>query len=73
MNETCGYCNGTGQIDGRLYDGEGRAIPARKLTCEYCGGAGTCEDGGKLLGAATHTPTAEHARDLTRAGLPPWA
>lgn len=31
--DICGYCNGSGQIDGRLYDSEGRAIPAQRLPC----------------------------------------
>ena len=73
MNTTCGYCNGTGQVDGLLYDSHGGAIPAQKLTCEYCGGSGQCEGGNSLLPSAAHQPDAEHARDLARRGNPAWA
>lgn len=36
----CGYCTGHGVILTRA---------GRLVVCEYCGGEGCCEDGGKLM------------------------
>jgi DnaJ-class molecular chaperone len=49
--ETCGYCDGTGQIDSKPYDNEGREIESVKVQCEYCDGAGECQRGSVLLSA----------------------
>ena len=52
--EPCGYCNGTGRVPGPRYDRDGRRRddwPAM-ITCEYCGGAGGCAEGHKLLPAS---------------------
>lgn len=50
--DTCGFCRGTGLTPGRKYDREGRPTDGPDLIlCEYCCGAGQCEDGGKLLPA----------------------
>lgn len=53
--ETCGYCDGTGQVETRPYDNEGRergsGYPHHRQ-CEYCDGEGVCVQGDSLLPAA---------------------
>jgi len=79
--ERCGYCRGTGQTEVPPYDGMGRAVPARKKVCEYCGGFGACEAGEQLEPLPTAAErleragitAEEHAADLSRAGNPAWA
>jgi hypothetical protein len=70
MNEPCGYCGGRGFILGSMYDAYGyqRFDEPPRVTCEYCGGFGQCEDGGLLLPARE-----PHAPDNPNAGLPSWA
>lgn len=62
MHEECGYC-GSGRVDGRKYDCDGRHRPdwPDRVTCEYCGGSGTCDDGGKLLPAVKRQQTEQQA------------
>lgn len=69
---TCGFCSGRGYVLANAYDQEGRARSEdeRPTTCEYCGGSGQCEDGGKLL-PTRESPPAD-PRDVARRGLPHW-
>lgn len=55
--ELCGFCGGSGRVPGPKYDREGRHRPdwPDRVTCEYCGGSGECEEGGKLLPARRST------------------
>lgn len=73
MMTVCGFCCGRGWVMINSYDREGRARSEqeRRHTCEYCHGAGQCDDGHKLL-PATETPPADPA-DVARRGLPAWA
>lgn len=49
--ETCGYCEGSGLVNGPAYDREGRFRTdwPRRIACEYCGGSGMCEEGSKIV------------------------
>jgi hypothetical protein len=66
MMTHCGHCGGRGFVLRNSYDQEGRARgeDERHITCEYCGGAGACEDG-HTLDAARETPAADPA-DVAR-------
>lgn len=71
MNETCGYCGGSGIVYGSCYSRDGHKdheTPPR-LVCEYCGGSGCCAGGSTLL--AARPPVEEDGP--VNAGLPPWA
>ncbi len=66
--ETCGYCDGRGWIFGNTHDCEGRQVhdSPPQVACEYCNGAGECDDGNKLLPATP--PQKEES-----SGNPVWA
>jgi DnaJ-class molecular chaperone len=55
--ETCGFCLGSGRVPGPKYDRLGNHRPEwpDQVSCEYCGGAGQCEEGSKLLPARKPT------------------
>jgi hypothetical protein len=55
--EHCGYCDGRGRVPGPRYDREGRRRDdwPDTIRCEYCGGAGECEEGSKLIPARRPT------------------
>jgi hypothetical protein len=61
--EPCGYCCGRGYVPTRTHDNYGypNLGPTRR-TCEYCGGTGAVEEGGKLLPAAPDKRTNAEAR-----------
>lgn len=66
--DTCGYCGGRGWILGSMYGRDGRKDhdePPR-IVCEYCGGAGYCEEGEKLL------PAMPPRKEAASTGLPTW-
>lgn len=66
--ETCGYCDGTGQVETRPYGNEGRANDgADHRTCEYCDGEGLCSQGDSLLPAAK--PRTRESMQYSRHGL----
>ena len=48
--ETCGFCQGRGQVYGSMFDREGRRLFTEPPleACAYCGGTGECVDGTKL-------------------------
>ena len=70
---TCGFCSGRGWVLGRAYDREGRAQEPPRVWCDYCDGSGACDRGEELEPAKAPTLGPDHAADLARAGLPPWA
>ena len=69
---TCGFCGGGGRVPAAQRDACGPRpdYPAERA-CEYCGGAGVCEGGDKLLAAGPAYRCDDE--DRARAGLPPWA
>jgi hypothetical protein len=66
--ETCGFCGGSGKVPGPTHDREGRQRRdwPERIVCEYCGGAGVCEEGSKLLparpGVFHSTPAKERSK-----------
>lgn len=66
--QRCGFCHGTGRVPGRKHDAYGyRPDYPDLVVCEYCGGGGLCEGGGRLLPAGLRaTPDAygDEARRL---------
>lgn len=72
METTCGFCGGTGCVARPPHDAYGyRPDLAGEQTCEYCDGAGVCEDGNML---EQQRPVSQASdEDRQRAGNPPWA
>ena len=70
MTQTCRYCAGLGWVLGNCYDNHGakRHAEPPRIICEYCDGAGQCEDGNKLLAAVPPTDDGP-----VNHGCPSWA
>lgn len=52
IEETCGFCGGSGLVPGIQHDAYGpRPDYPGQRSCEYCGGTGSCENGEMLVSA----------------------
>lgn len=66
--ETCGFCRGSGRVPGRKHDAYGpRPDYPELVACEYCGGAGQCRDGSRLLPARLAAAPQAYSPETVRA------